>query len=158
MNLNIKILKFDAIIPTKAHNADAGYDLYACLEEPIKIFPNENYLIPTGIAIQIPEHHFGAIYPRSGLAHKSHLRLSNCVGVIDCGYNNEIFVSLYNDSYTEVKIINPGDRIAQLIIHKCENDIDFNIVDSFEKTERNMGGFGSSGVSLTDECESCKLN
>lgn len=147
MNINIQVLHDEAIIPTKAHNSDAGYDLYARLNESVIIPPYSNRLIPTGIAMQIPEHYFGAIYPRSGLAHKEHLRLSNCVGVIDCGYNNEIFVSIYNDSEVH-KIIKHGDRIAQIIIQKCENDINFNIVNAFETTERNMGGFGSSGVAL----------
>lgn len=142
--MKIRKTKPNTIIPTKAHASDAGYDLYACIDEPITIYPQTNFLMPTGIAIQIPEHYFGAIYPRSGLAHKERIRLSNCVGVIDCGYNNEIFVSLYNDSLNPVNI-KPNDRIAQLIIQRCENDIEFEEIDSFEPTERNMGGFGSSG-------------
>lgn len=148
-NLNafhIKTLKMNpnATIPTKAHETDAGFDLYACLEESVVILPYTNCLIPTGVAFEIPKNMFGAVYPRSGLSTKEGLRLSNCVGIIDSGYINQVYVSLYNDS-GEVRKIKNNDRIAQIIFQTYINDIGLEEVDSLKDTDRGLGGFGSSG-------------
>lgn len=141
--MDIKIKKFNdkAIIPTKAHATDAGYDLYACEDETIHV--KENRVIPTGIGFEIPEGFFGAIYPRSGLATKQGLRLANCVGVVDCGYTNQVYVPLYND-YFKTQTINAGDRIAQIIFQPYL-EVRFNEVNELEDTDRGLNGFGSSG-------------
>lgn len=151
MDIKIKKLNPDAIIPTNGSEYAAGWDLYAC--EDAKISPGGSTFIHTGIAIEIPEGYFGAIYARSGLACKQSLRPANCVGVIDSDYRGEIQVCLHNDDLegsafgfglTFSKQISKGDRIAQLIIQKYE-PINFIEVDELEDTFRGDGGFGSSG-------------
>lgn len=162
MKINIKKLSETAKIPTRGSEYAAGYDLYA--DNTVTIHPEENQLIHTGIAIEIPEGYFGAIYARSGLATKQGLRPANCVGVIDSDYRGEICVCLYNDShYTEARIepneyggsslcfpvinreIKQGDRIAQLVIQKFE-PVEFEEVDKLDSTDRGEGGFGSTGT------------
>lgn len=142
----INIKKFDekAIIPTKAHRTDAGYDLYACLDNNVYFAANTAEMIPTGVGFEIPEGFFGAVYPRSGLASKQGLRLANCVGVIDCGYINQVYVPLINDS-NGIRVIKNGDRIAQIIFQPYL-DVGLNEVDELEDTDRGLNGFGSSGV------------
>jgi dUTP pyrophosphatase len=148
MDIKIKKLNPNAIIPTNGSEYAAGWDLYAC--EDAKIAPGNSAFIHTGIAIEIPEGYFGAIYARSGLACKQGLRPANCVGVIDSDYRGEIQVCLHNDDlerFTErfsFNFISKGDRIAQLIIQKYE-PINFIEVDELEDTSRGDGGFGSSG-------------
>lgn len=144
MNVKIKRLNDNAVIPTKAHNTDAGFDLYACIEDTIFIHPHETVKIPTGWAWEIPENFFGGIYARSGLATKEGLRPANCVSVIDSSYRGEITIPIHNDSNGNIRIIKPNQRIAQLIIQPylmCQleesNELSF--------TERGEGGFGSSG-------------
>lgn len=143
MNINIKKFDEKAIIPTKAHKTDAGYDLYACLDNNVYFASNTVEMIPTGIGFEIPEGYFGAVYPRSGLASKQGLRLANCVGVIDCGYINQVYVPLINDS-SGIREIKHGDRIAQIIFQPY---LETNLieVDELEDTERGLNGFGSSG-------------
>lgn len=143
MDIKIKKLKDNAIIPTLGSEYSAGNDLYACIDEPISILPYTTVKIGTGLAMELPEGYFGAIFARSGLAVKRGLRPANAVGVIDSDYRNEYIVALYNDS-DETQIIYPNDRIAQLVIMpyvKCN----FNVVDELSNTERGLGGFGSTG-------------
>ena len=137
MKVNIKRLTETAQIPTRQHEGDAGYDLYADIQEPITIEPH------TGIAIEIPETYFGAVFARSGLASKQGLRPANCVGVCDSRYRGEYMVALHND-FDIARIICPGDRIAQLIVMPCLN-VEFNEVDELFDTERGDDGFGSTG-------------
>lgn len=160
MEVKIKRLSDTAIIPTRAHEDDAGLDLYAnCpdttyhewtgglnvqVERGIKIRPHDTVIIGTGIAMAIPSGYFGGIYARSGLATKQGLRPSNCVGVVDAQYRNEIMVALHNDS-PETRIIQHGQRIAQMIIQPVPN-VELVEVDNLDKTSRNMGGFGSTGL------------
>ena len=146
LNRPINVKKFDekAIIPTKAHRTDAGYDLYACLDNNVYFASNTVELIPTGIGFEIPEGYFGAVYPRSGLASKQGLRLANCVGVIDCGYINQVYVPLINDS-NGIRVIKNGDRIAQIIFQPYL-DVKLNEVDELAETDRGLNGFGSSGT------------
>lgn len=144
--INIKKFNDNAIIPTKAHKTDAGYDLYACVDEDIKIYTRKMRLIPTGVGFQIPEGYFGALYPRSGLATKQGLRLANCVGVIDSGYINQVFVPLFNDSF-EFRTVQNGERIAQIIFQPYL-DVELNQVNELEDTDRGLGGFGSSGIQV----------
>ena len=115
MKINIKKLTKTAQIPTRQHEGDAGYDLYADIQEPITIEPHTTEFIHTGIAIEIPDGYFGAVFARSGLASKQGLRPANCVGVCDSIYRGEYMVALHNDSI-DTKTVNPGDRIAQLVV------------------------------------------
>ena len=143
MNINITKLNDRAVIPTKGHMGDAGFDLYACIEEPITIKPGETVKVPTGLAVEIPNGYFGAVFARSGLATKQGLRPANCVGVCDAPYRGEYIVPLHNDS-NEERVVNPQDRIAQLIIMPFL-EAQFNVVDGLPETERGNGGFGSTG-------------
>lgn len=144
MQINIKRLTNTAKIPTRQHVGDAGYDLYADIQEPVTIEPHTSEFIKTGIAIEIPDGYFGAIFARSGLATKQGLRPANCVGVCDSGYRGEYMVVLHNDSVVK-KTINSGDGIAQLIVMPYLN-VEFNEVDELSDTERGENGFGSTGT------------
>lgn len=143
MKINIKIVTDTAKIPTRQHEGDAGYDLYADIQEPVTIEPHTTEFIHTGIAIEIPDGYFGAIFARSGLASNEDLRPANCVGVCDSGYRGEYKVALHNDSVS-TKTVHPGDKIAQLIVMPYLN-VEFNEVDELTETERGDGGFGSTG-------------
>lgn len=135
----------NAIIPKKMTDEAAGCDLYACLENnSATIKPHQTVKINTGIKMAIPQGYFGAIYARSGLATKDGLRPANCVGVIDSDYRGEIIVALFNDSNKE-KVINTGDRIAQLVIQSYQN-VNFIETRELDETDRGNGGFGSSGI------------
>lgn len=146
MSDTVKIVKLNerAKLPTKGSPMSAGYDLYACIDKPVYIEPFETMKIPTGLAIQPPEGHFGAIFARSGIATKKGLRPANCVGVGDEDFLGEYIVALHNDSEID-QTVNPNDRIAQLVFIKY-NNVQIEEVDSLDETERGMGGFGSTGV------------
>lgn len=143
MNINIKKLSSTAIIPSLGTKDSAGVDLSADISENILIKPNEVVKIPTGIAVALPENTFGAIYARSGLATKQGLRPANCTGVIDRDYRGEIIVAIRNDS-DEARVIEPGQRIAQMVVIPYVG-INFVEVDNLDETERDIGGFGSTG-------------
>lgn len=143
MRINIKKLTDTAIIPTKQHEGDAGYDLYADIQEPVTIEPHTTEFIHTGIAIEIPDGYFGAVFARSGLASKQGLRPANCVGVCDSRYRGEYMVALHNDCIA-ARTVSPGDRIAQLVVMPYLN-VEFNEVDELPDSERGDGGFGSTG-------------
>lgn len=143
MEARIKKLKENAIIPTRGSDKAAGYDLYACCDEPTFINPYKTEKIGTGLAIQPPEGYFGAIFARSGLAIKNGLRPANCVGVCDEDYTGEYIVALHNDS-NSIWAINSGDRIAQLVFLPYV-DIKFCEVDKLDNTNRGDNGFGSTG-------------
>lgn len=150
MDINIKKLKDDYIIPTKGSKYSAGIDLYANhiseqdTRTKIAIKPGETLKIGTGIAIEIPNGYFGAVFARSGLATKYGVRPSNCVGVIDSDYRGEIVVALHNDSNQSVTI-SKGDRIAQMVLIPYL-DCEFIQVNELSDTERGDGGFGSTGI------------
>lgn len=143
MNINLKKLTKTAIIPTRGSSQAAGYDLYADIDEPVTIEPHMTEMIHTGIAIEIPDGYFGAIFARSGLAAKQGLRLANCTGVCDSDYRGEYMVALHNDSII-TRTVNPGERIAQLIVMPYLH-VEFNETDELTSTERGGGGFGSTG-------------
>ena len=144
MKISAKKLKENAILPTYGSKCAAGADLCACLEEPILIAPGKTEFIGTGIAVAIPTGYAGFVYARSGLASKRGIAPANKVGVIDSDYRGEIIVSLYNHS-GEGFTVNPGDRIAQIVIAPVEA-AEFELVSELEKTERGEGGFGSTGL------------
>ena len=130
--------------PTRGSSAAAGYDLYAAIEEAITIPPHSTIKIGTGLAFALPDSTFAAIFARSGLATKQGLRPANCVGVCDSDYRGEYIVALHNDTNHE-QIINPKDRIAQMILMPYIPML-FKKVESLDETERGEGGFGSTGV------------
>lgn len=142
MEIKIKKLYEDSIIPTRGSEYAAGYDLYA--HEGATIKPHETAKIGTGVAIQPPKDTFGAVFARSGLALKQGLRPANCVGVCDYDYTGEYIVALHNDS-NEERTVEVGERIGQVVFIPYIN-VSFVEVDKLEETERGDGGFGSTGV------------
>ncbi len=131
-------------LPTYATSHSAGLDLRACLDQPYELLPGASHLIPTGLAIHIADPNIAAmILPRSGLGHKHGIVLGNLVGLIDADYQGPILISCWNRSAVTY-IIEPGERIAQLVIVPIFR-AQFDIVDEFEESERGSGGFGSSG-------------
>ncbi len=144
MELKIKRLHPDAVIPQRATDGSAGMDLYAVLKEPLTVAAGERVRIPTGIAIGLPSPETVAlVFARSGLAVKHGLTLSNCVGVIDSDYTGEIQVGIINQSDTAY-MVQPGERIAQLVITPVLQPTVVE-TDTLEKTARGDGGFGSTG-------------
>lgn len=144
VKIKIKRLNDLAKIPTRGSDQAAGYDLYAASSYDIHIFPHDTVKIGTGIAAEIPEGYFGAIFARSGLASNKSLRPGNCVGVVDSDYRGDITVPLHNDS-GERRTIEAGERIAQLVILPYLN-VEFEEVDELSETDRGAGGFGSTGT------------
>ena len=142
--VKIQKLREDAVIPTRGSEKAAGYDLYAAIPEDIYILPYTTRKIKTGLAMELPDNTFGAIFARSGLATKQGLRPANCVGVCDSDYRGEYMVALHNDTDT-VQVVVPGEKIAQLILLPFL-PIEFNMVDELSETERGEDGFGSTGL------------
>jgi dUTP pyrophosphatase len=128
--------------PARAHDGDAGYDLFAA--EPATLGPGERASVGTGIAIAVPHGHAGLVLPRSGLAARHGISLPNAPGLIDAGYRGEVRVLLLNTDRSEPFEISPGDRIAQLVIARVEAP-ELREVASLEETARGVGGFGSTG-------------
>ena len=145
MQIEIVKLRENAIIPTYGTELAAGADLYAAIDNSIKIDPHGTEMVPTGIALSIPEGYFGGVYARSGLSSKEGLRPANCVGVVDADYTGEIMVAVHNDCDGTYKVISPGQRIAQLVIQPYLK-ADFELVEALEETDRGAGGFGSTGT------------
>ena len=143
--MNVKIVnKSRHQLPSYATVGSAGMDLKANTSEPIALKPMERYLFPTGIYIQLPEGYEAQIRPRSGLAAKYGITVTNCVGTIDSDYIGEVGVSLINLS-NETFVVHPGERIAQMVIAKYEK-ITWSEVATLDETERGSGGFGSTGL------------
>ena len=144
IDVKIKYLSDKAIKPEYSTDGSLGMDLSAALTEPVTMKPGDRMLIPLGFSIQIPTGFGAFIFPRSGLSYKKGISMSNCVGVIDPDYTGEVMVSAINHS-KEDYIINPGDRIAQLLFLPVEK-ANFVEADELDDTERGGGGFGSTGV------------
>jgi dUTP pyrophosphatase len=142
MRLAIQRLRPDARLPTRAHDDDAGLDLYAV--EAATIAPGQRAMIPTGIAIELPARHAGLVLARSGLAVRHGIALVNAPGLIDAGYRGELRVLLLNTDRDASFEVAPGDRIAQLVVTRVETP-DLVEVDELPPTRRDDGGFGSSG-------------
>jgi dUTP pyrophosphatase len=131
-------------MPQYETTGSAGIDLRACVTEPLELMPSDVKLISTGIAIHIADQSLAAtILPRSGLGHKHGIVLGNLVGLIDSDYQGPLMVSCWNRS-NNVYTINPGERIAQLVILPVLR-AEFELVDAFGESERGTGGFGSTG-------------
>ena len=141
--IKIKLTR-GAQIPKYATNGSAAVDLCAMIDSPITLAPGERALIPTGIALSIPDGYVGIVAARSGLACKTGLCLSNGIGVIDSDYRGEISVGLFNSSKDEFTV-ERGERIAQLMFVPVESAV-FVSTDSLDETERGEGGFGSTGT------------
>jgi dUTP pyrophosphatase len=142
VELPIARLNDAAVMPSRAHEGDAGLDLCAC--EAAHIGPGERWSIGTGIALEIPDGHAGLVLPRSGLAKKHGIALVNSPGLIDSGYRGEVRVLLLNTDPADIFRVEPGDRIAQLVIAPIA------LAEPVEATtladsSRGDGGFGSSG-------------
>jgi dUTP pyrophosphatase len=129
--------------PERANEHDAGWDLRAA--EAVRIRPGHRASVGTGIAVAIPEGHAGLVLPRSGLAARHGIALVNAPGLIDAGYRGEVRVLLLNTDRTEPFEIEPGDRIAQLVVTELP-EVDFAEAESLPETVRGTGGFGSSGI------------
>jgi dUTP pyrophosphatase len=138
--LKVKKLHPNATMPSKAHAGDLGYDLFAC--SVMDVFPDETKLIRTGVAIQFPEGYGGFIKDRSSIASKK--GLFTVAGVIDNGYIGEIQVAFHNAS-EEVVEINPGDKIAQLVLIPTVNFQVEEVEELVQQDQRGAGGFGSTG-------------
>lgn len=144
MEIKFKKLNNLAKTPTLGTEYAAGADLYAATDCDTVIPPHETIKIDTGIAVEIPEGNFGAIFARSGLATKQGLRPANCVGVVDSDYRGPVIVALHNDT-KELQIVPAGARIAQLVILPYSKP-SFTEVEELEDTTRGNHGFGSTGV------------
>ncbi|MGH2892014.1 MAG: dUTP diphosphatase [Solirubrobacteraceae bacterium] len=142
MNLRIARLHERARLPTRAHDGDAGLDLYA-LQDAL-LAPGERAAVPTGIAVEIPPGQAGLVLPRSGLATRHGISVVNAPGLIDSGYRGEVRVLLLNTDRTQPFQIAAGDRIAQLVLVRVELP-ELVEVDSLSDSVRGAGGFGSSG-------------
>lgn len=156
MVINIKKLDDKAITPTQGSPYAAGLDLYARTKYGSqRIESGKTEKIRTGIAMEIPEGYFGAIFARSGLATKRGLRPANCVGVVDSDYRGEIIVALHNDT-DKCESIHEGDRIAQIVIMPYL-PVQLEEVEELSDTIRGEGGFGSTGVSQESTYEQLSL-
>ena len=143
MNVAVKKLKENAILPTYGSAQAAGADLYACLDADLTIAPGETAFVPTGLAMELPVGYVGLIYARSGLACKRDLAPANKVGVIDSDYRGEFIVALHNHGKNP-QTISHGERVAQLVITPVLN-VAFLEADELSDTQRAAGGFGSTG-------------
>lgn len=143
MDLPFKRLDPGATLPGRAHPGDAGLDLRAAAA--VVVGPGERAMVPTGLAVAIPDGHAGLVLPRSGLASRQGLTLANAPGLIDSGYRGEVICAVVNLDRTEAVEIARGDRIAQLVIVEVP-DIRPVLVDELPDSTRGAGGFGSTGA------------
>ena len=141
--IRIKKLHPNAVIPTYGSLEAAGADIYACLDAAVTIPAGKTVFIPTGLAMEVPKGCAGLIYARSSMGSKRGLAPANKVGVIDSDYRGQIMVALHNHSQ-EDQVVNPGERVAQLIITPVFTP-GFREVDDLSETDRGSGGFGSTG-------------
>lgn len=141
--IRIKKLHPNAVIPTYGSTEAAGADIYACLEAAVTIPAGKTVFIPTGLAMEVPKGCAGLIYARSSMGSKRGLAPANKVGVIDSDYRGQVMVALHNHSQ-EDQVVNPGERVAQLVITPVFTP-GFREVDDLSETDRGSGGFGSTG-------------
>ncbi len=143
MEIKLKLLDESLPIPKNAHEGDAGCDLYSRVD--VTLMPGERALVPTGIAISIPQGYAGFVQPRSGLAIKHGISLVNTPGLIDSKYRGEICAILINTDGKKSFKIKKGDKICQLVIQKTETPY-FKVVPELDDTVRGNNGFGSTGI------------
>jgi dUTP pyrophosphatase len=143
IELAIRRLRADAILPERAYAGDAGLDLAAC--ERHELGPGERAVVPTGVAVAIPEGYAGFVQPRSGLASRNGITIVNAPGLVDSGYRGELRVVLLNTDPREPFVVEPGMRIAQLVVLPVP-ELELVEVDELPGSERGVRGFGSSSV------------
>ncbi|MGY4893910.1 MAG: dUTP diphosphatase [Candidatus Saccharimonadota bacterium] len=144
MKMDVVKLRDDAVLPVYQTAGAAGADLHACIDEPIVLQPLERRVIPTGLAMSIPEGYEVQIRARSGMSIKHGITMVNGIGTIDADYRGEVgalVINLGQEAFT----IEPGMRIAQMVVAKYEVT-GWNVVESLDETERGTGGYGSSGA------------
>lgn len=141
IDVAVRRLRADAVLPSQAYDGDAGLDLTAC--EEARLEPGERAVVSTGIAVEIPDGYAGFVQPRSGLAARHGLGVVNSPGLIDSGYRGEIHVVLLNTDPREPFTVEPGMRIAQLVIAPVAS-VRLVEVEELQTTERGSRGFGSS--------------
>ncbi|KRF17469.1 deoxyuridine 5'-triphosphate nucleotidohydrolase [Nocardioides sp. Soil797] len=140
----------DLPLPSYAQPGDAGADLMTT--QDVVLQPGERKMVPTGVALALPEGHVGLVHPRSGLAARHGLSIVNAPGTIDSGYRGEVKVMLINlDLHTEVRL-SRGDRIAQLVVQRFEH-AEFIETDTLDETSRGAGGYGSTGGFATADAQ-----
>ena len=139
--LAIRRLRDDAVLPQRAYSGDAGLDLAAC--ERVELAPGERATVPTGLAVAIPEGFAGFVQPRSGLAARHGLTVVNSPGLVDSGYRGELRVVLLNTDAREPFVVEPGMRVAQLVVLPVP-ELELVEVDELPESERGVRGFGSS--------------
>ena len=141
--LPVQLLQEGATLPSRAYEGDAGLDLSAC--ERVELGPGDRAAVGTGLSVAIPAGHAGFVQPRSGLAARHGIAVLNSPGLIDAGYRGEVKVVLLNTDRAEPFVVEPGMRIAQLVVVAVETP-DPVEVDELPETERGVRGFGSSAV------------
>lgn len=141
IELAFRRLHPDAVLPERAYEGDAGLDLVAC--ERVELAPGDRAVVGTGIAVAIPEGHAGFVQPRSGLAARHGISIVNTPGLVDAGYRGELRVILLNTDPTEPFVVEPGMRIAQLLVVPVAS-VEIVELDELPDTERGVRGFGSS--------------
>jgi dUTP pyrophosphatase len=143
IELPIQRLRDDAVVPSRAYAGDAGLDLAAC--ERAELRPGERAVVGTGLAVAIPDGYAGFVQPRSGLAAKHGITIVNTPGLVDSGYRGELKIILHNTDSNETFVVEPGMRIAQLVVLEIPG-IDPLEVDELPDSERGVRGFGSSAA------------
>lgn len=141
IELPIRRLRDDAILPERAYTGDAGLDLAAC--ERHELGPGERAIVPTGLAVAIPEGYAGFVQPRSGLASRHGITIVNTPGLVDSGYRGELRVVLLNTDSREPFVVEAGMRIAQLVVLPVP-EVELVEVEELPESERGVRGFGSS--------------
>jgi dUTP pyrophosphatase len=144
MDLPFAKVRPEGELPAAQHPGDAGLDLRAAVGVTVK--PGERAMVPTGVAVAIPDGHAGQVLPRSGLASKRGLTLANAPGLIDAGYRGEVICVVVNLDPHEAVEISVGDRVAQLVIVALP-EVAPSLVEELPGSARSEGGFGSTGVS-----------
>ena len=142
IELPIQRLRADAVLPQRAYAGDAGFDLAAC--ERVELDPGERAVVGTGLAVALPEGYAGFVQPRSGLADRHGISIVNAPGLIDSGYRGELKVILLNTDATHSFVVEPGMRIAQLVVLEVP-ELELVETDELPATERGARGHGSSG-------------
>ena len=139
----LRLLDAQLPVPGYAHPGDAGADLYAARDTELPA-GGGRALVPTGVAVALPDGYVGLVHPRSGLAARLGVTVLNAPGTVDAGYRGEILVNLVNHDPVRPALISRGDRIAQLVVQRVEHAV-FHVVDELPESIRGAGGHGSTG-------------
>ena len=142
MKMNVKLAPATPT-PHYAKQDDAGFDLFLNITEPVTVQPGQTTKVSCGIAMEIPQNHFGMVIPRSSLS-KPSLMLANTIGIVDSGYRGDIMAAVRNIG-SAPEVLNPGDRLFQMVIIPFVQ-VSFNPVEELSETDRGQGGFGSTNT------------